>query len=223
MTFNEVIYDIREALKLQSADSDVTDRQIAFLIRNARSLIVRQFIANNPGENRDMLSQSVYMDLELVDQSVFPGITTGFTLLATTEALPNVIGEQMYKDIEVRTAERLGREVEMLQKQRAAEYMYAPAGFIYGWREDDGKLYLVSKDRQFMLLEQIIVTAIFEDPEAALRFNEADASLERYPITGSIWMAVREMVLQQLGNQLNIPFDVLNNAKEDRNAEAPQK
>lgn len=224
MTFKEVIYDIRESLNSYNIDSEITDRYIAFSIRNARSLVLRQHMANNPGEYRNQLTQTVYMDVEQVSYSQYPAMIPLDTyLLATTQVLPNIVGEQMYKEIEVRSVERLGSEIEMLDKIRAVQFKYAPNGFIYGWRENDGKLYFVSTNLQYLNLKQVVVTAIFEDPEAAYLLNDGNGEIEEYPITANLWINVKEMVIQQLLRKFGIPTDKLNNENEDRDGSVAQK
>lgn len=224
MTFKEVIYDVREALKLHNVDSDVTDRHIAFLIRNARALVLRQFVANNPGEYRNQLTQTIHIPLTLVDTSQFPEITTlGHTLLSSDYAVPNIIGEQMYKDIEVRNIGLISEEIQILDKVRVSEYLYAPNGFIYGWRENDGKLYLIGKDLQYKFLQAVTITAIFEDPEEAFQLNNENEDIVTYPITGALWLNVKEIVVATLLKQLGMPTDAINNENEDRSGTSTQK
>jgi hypothetical protein len=221
MTLKEAIYDVRESMKALSIDSDLTNRQITFLMRLFRSMVIRQFIVNNPGENRDMLTQTLYMELELVDRSRFPdNKALGFTLLSTKKAIPNVISPQMYKDLEVRTIDRLGDEIEVVGKNRAIEIQYAPKGFIYGYREDDGKLYLISNDTRYKTLTLVTVTAILEDPEDLLFVHDSIADLDVYPITSALWIAVKELILKHISNEMMIPIDTI---KDNRDAQLSEK
>ena len=224
MTFKEVIYDIREAVKALSIDSDLTDRQIAFLVRNYRNMVIRQFITNNPGENREMLTQSFNIGLKLVDRNRYSNIVPSeYTLLVTEQPIPNVIGPRLYKDIEVRVEDRIGVEIELIDKQRAVEFMYAPSNFIYCYREDDNNLYFISKNTQFKTLENVVVTAILENPEDILLFDASLEELDIYPITGHLWNTTRDMVIKHIVNELQIPIDTIKNNKDEQLTTKPQE
>ena len=224
MTLKEGIYDIRENLKLLNIDSDTTDRHIVFLMNLFRAVIIRQFFTNNPGEHRDMLTQTLYMELELVDKSRFPLYDTiDSTLLATKLALPNIIGQQLYKEIEVRTIERIGAEVEILHKDRVSEVLYAPKNFIYGFREDDGKLYLFGNSPMYKNLTQITVTAVLEDPESILTIHSSNDDLDIYPITSHLWVTVKGMVVEHISKEMSVPKDLVNDNRDEQEAEAQKQ
>ena len=224
MTFKEAIYDIREGLKLLSIDSDFTDRQIAFLLRTYRGTVIRQFLTNNPGEHRDILTQTLYMVLEDVDLSRFPDeIQNTTTLRGSIKTIPNIIGQQMYKEIVVRTVERLGKEIEIVHKDRAQFYLYAPKGFIYGYVDDDSKLYLISSDPVYKNIGQVTVTAIFEDPEAIIDINELSGDLDLYPITSHLWASVKSMTLEHIARQLSLPIDTINDKADEQLSQNTQK
>jgi hypothetical protein len=217
MTPKEGIYDVREGLKLLNIDSDTTDRHIMFLMNLYRATIIRQHITNNPGEYRNMLCQVLYMEVELVDESQFPDkFDFGTTMLVTKKALPNIIGQQMYKELEVRTIGRLGIEVEITHKERAQQYKYAPEGFIYGYRDTDGKLYFISKNSVYKNLTQVSVTTILEDPETILDINDLMTDLDVYPITYNLWVTVKDMVLNHLSRELGVISDKLTNNNDDQ-------
>jgi len=210
MTYKEVIYGIREGINALSIESDFTDRYILFLINQFRATVVRQHLTNNPGEYRNQLTQTLFLELELVDNSRFPELlNTNYTILATTKVLPNIIGQQMYKEIEVRTISRLGEEIEMSHKERLIHFQYAPEGFIFGYRDNDGKIYLISKNILHKSLSQITVEAIFESPELVSSINGMEAELETYPITFGLWTVVKDMVIQQLAREMATPTDTV--------------
>jgi len=224
MTYKEGIYDVRESMKMNSIDSDITDRQIAFLMRIYRATVVRQFITNNPGEHRDMLSQSLYMELELVPKNRFPSYSdSSYTLLSTKLSLPNIIGQQMYKEYEVRIDDMVGVELEMIHKDRIVEVRYAPDNFIYGYREDDGKLKFVGKNKQYKNLTRVVVTAILENPEDELDVNPNMDELVRYPITAHLWATVKDMIMQQIAKEMNVPMDLLNDKRDEQSSTGAQK
>jgi hypothetical protein len=217
MTFKEAMYDIRESMKALSIDSDLTNRQITFLMRLFRSMVIRQFITNNPGENRDMLTQTLHMELELVDTSRYPEYKElGFTILTTKKVLPNIISPQIYKDIEIRTTDRLSNEIEVIGKNRVTEIQYAPKGFIYAYRDDDGKIYIISKDIRYKNVTSINVTTILEDPESMQDIHNLITDLEVYPITSNLWINVKELILKHISTEMMIPIDTIKDNKDNQ-------
>jgi hypothetical protein len=223
MTYKEVIYDIRESIKALNIDSDLTDRQIAFLVRIFRAAVVRQFITNNPGENREMLTQTMFMELEIVSRSRLPQFASlAYTLLATKKVLPNVIGPTMYKNMEIRPIDILGYEVELIPKSRATEIIYAPKNFIYSFRDDDGKLYLIGTDSQYKNMTSINVTAIYENPEEIQNIYGLYTDIDIYPITANLWVNVKQMVLEHILKEMSVPVDVISNKEDEQLSEKTQ-
>ncbi len=211
MTIKEGIYDIREAINAYNIDSEVSNRHIYFLMNTFRRQIVRQHVQRNPGEHRDQLTQTLYYALENVDNSRFPeNFLTEFTVRRTSANIPNIIGQQIFKEIEVRNLERLEMEIEVIHKSRAAEIAYAPKGFIYAYLDDDRRLYLVSTDSLHIMMEQITVTAILENPSDIEDINNMTTELEDYPLPSQMWARVRELVLQSISQKFAVPLDILN-------------
>jgi len=220
MKFKEIIYDIRESVKALNIDSDLTDRQIAFLIRIFRSLVVRQHITNNPGENRDMLTQTLRMNVVLVDRVRFPNYQVlGTTLLNTEIELPDIIGPMMFKQIDIRSVDILGTEIEFIHKTRAIDILYAPKNFIYCFRENDGKLYLISSNSQYKNLTSVNVTAIFESPEEIHELNGNTTDIEEYPIPSHLWLNIKDMVINHIVKEMSVPIDTISNKKDEQLSE----
>lgn len=217
MTLNECLYDIRESLKLLNIDSDKTDRHIIFLMNTYRSLVIRQQVSNKPGEFRNQLTQTLYMQLELVDKTRFPQYaTTGVDILSTVKVLPSTIGEQLYKDIEINPVNLLGPEIEVISKSRAKEINFAPKGFVYAFREDDGKIKFLSPHLTSLNLSEVAVTVILEDPESILTIHDSIEDLDIYPITANLWINVKQMVMEHIAREMSVPTDLINNAKDDQ-------
>jgi len=210
MKRSELIADIREVLRSYSIDDEIADRHILFLIRTKRNKYIRQKEINSRGEYRNQLQQSVFLALEITDTSRYPGITTGGKILRTIKSLPNLVGRDAFKQMEIRTVDYLGTEVEILDKARVAYASSAPKGFIYCFREDDGKLYFFSKDPSHFAIEQVVVQCILEDPEEIVSLNSLTTPLEIYPITGDLWGIIRPEILSELAMSKGIPIDTLN-------------
>jgi len=217
MTIKEGIYDIRESLNSYNIDSEMSNRQIFFLMNTYRRQIVRQFIQKHPGEHRDQLTQTLYYALENVDSSRFPDkITTEFNIRRTAKDIPNIIGQQIYKEIEVRPINRLEQEIEVMHKDRMSEVQFAPFGFIYAYIDDDRRLYLFSRESLHKFMGQLTVTAILENPEDIVVINELTTDLEDYPLPAQLWVGVKAFVLQDIGRKFGIVIDTLNDKADEQ-------
>jgi len=213
MTIKEGIYDIRETLKSFNQDSEISNRHIYFLMNINRRKVIRQHIQKNPGEYRDQLTQTLDCALETVDISRFPiSLPVETNIRRTVDVIPDIIGQQVYKDMEVRPIERLQYEIEMVHKTRATEIAYAPKGFVYGFMDDDRHIYLLGQDIAHEFLERIVVTAILEDPKDAESINGSE--ITEYYLPAHLWVNVKQMVLNSI--QLGVPMDTLNDDTDEQ-------
>ena len=67
MTLNELIYSVRELLKADSDDSNVSNEFIAFLINSARVDYLKKYLNDFKKITPDSLLQTISIDLEGVD------------------------------------------------------------------------------------------------------------------------------------------------------------
>ncbi len=215
----ELISDVREILRTHSIDSEIADRHIMFLVRTKRAKYLRQREMREMAEYGDQFQQSVFMDTELVDSSKITTLPTGGTILRTINALPNIVGRELLKHMDVRTVDYTGKEIEVINKERASLVDYAPKGFIYCYKEPDGRLYFKSTDTVHKLLSKVVVQCILEDPEEIVELNGLTSHLEDYPITGSVWEIIRPEIIQELLRSMSIPIDTLNNDADDAPAQ----
>ena len=216
MTRAEIISDVRELLRKHNIDSEIADRHILFLTRTKRAKYLRQREMREMGEYKDQFYQSLFLELELVDSSRIPTILpTGGTVLRTKKSIPNIVGREIFDHMDVRTVEYTGKEIEVLDKIRISSVDSAPDGFIYCYKEDDGKLYFYSTGVVHKNLNRVVVQCILEDPEDIVAINELTEPLTDYPITGEVWEIVRNEIIQLLTGGSTIPIDTLNNKADD--------
>ncbi len=220
MKRSELISDVREILRTHNIDSEIADRHIMFLVRTKRAKYLRQREMREMEEYGDQFKQSVFMSTELVDSSRVSTLLTGGTILRTVNSLPNIVGREILKHMDVRTVDYTGKEIEVLNKERISLVEYAPEGFIYCYKEDDGRIYFKGTDDVHKTLTQVVVQCILEDPEDIVELNGLTSQLENYPITGSVWEIVRPEIIQELLRSMSIPIDTLNNDADD--APAPK-
>ena len=219
MTLNEIIYDVREKLKLNTEDISITDEYIAHLIGIKRNFIVKQrfskFTRNIPEE----LKQIICVDLEplgvVADEPCFGDI------VRSSEKIPSMleiggrdsmiavrVHDLLYPNINIIPAERLpfvGFN-RWLQKQLYVAY------------DADGYLYLKSADPLHSNLKKIKVVGVFANPEEANELSGETSGCEwydeKYPIEPYLVHDIVIMVVKELAPTLNIPEDNVNNSDE---------
>jgi len=98
----------------------------------------------------------------------------------------------------------------------------------------DGYLYLYSKKVDLLAIKYVMVRGVFEDPLSLEAFKCSDTSSEpcfnkltsEYPLSTWMWESlVKPKVLEQLGREIGIPADVINDNRdrEDAAQNAPAK
>lgn len=220
MLRSELISDIREVLRAHNIDSEIADRHIIFLTRTKRAKYLEQREVKELGRFREDVQQSLFLNTETVTTSRISGATSTSTVLRTIKSIPSTVGRNVLDYLDVRTKDYTGQEIQMISKQRISEVSEAPSGFIYGYREDDGRVYFYSPDT--ITLPEVVVQCILEDPEDIVYINELTSPLNEYPITAKIWEIIRPEILQILGSSQGISIDTLNN-KADDSAKTTQK
>lgn len=214
------IYDIREALRQYSDDSDITDDYISFLIDDTRALLLRQKY-NAPGSIIPLgIRQRLHFDVELSDDNVFISLDK---VLRTADPIPKLVesfnfmnhfwvDSGSYNDIKFVyiTPERFP----------FAGYNKWTRDVIYVTIGQDYRLYFKAANYKHRLIEQVRIYSIFENPKEAWEVSADYSNTETfeedvtYPIDLDMWIQMKEIILKQLMVTLQIPQDENNNADE---------
>jgi hypothetical protein len=216
MKLRELIYDCREQFKLMSDDSNLTNFYIAYLINNARGVVMQQRYS----DPRNIVPYNEYQLITL---------TVGQDAM-TTVALPSIIKTtgNASSPIKAYTVSPLSIPVNMVSLDRLPFVGFNPftTDMIYCALNSDGKILFNSQNEMYKLLNTINVRGLFEDPEAAWRLANPNASTDfwdaEYPISNGVLIDVRKIVDQKLAQYLNINKDTLNDATEERLDKNPQ-
>lgn len=216
-TLNKIIYDIREKLKINSDDIDITNDYIAHLVNVKRALLAKQrfgkFSKNVPEE----LQQTLCLGL---DKASVKG-TCFKSILKTTVKIPNFI-ETFNRDsfIDIRLYDLTQAPINIVSYQRIPFLGYNKwtKNQIYGAYHDK-YLYLYSNRPDFKLLKNIKVTGLFADPEYANTLNcnsdvDCDFFQKEYPVNPPMVSDIVNMVVKELGASIQLKEDKLNNADE---------
>lgn len=223
MTLNEIIYNVRERLKLSTDDTDVSNEYIAHLVGIKRVYLMKQRFSQFSRDIPEEVKQIVCLNLEVVD--AIGGQECFGNILRSKESLPTLmdiggrsallsvrVGDITFPHLNVVPAERLpyvGTN-KWLKKQ------------VYVALDADKRLYLNSNNPQHFNLQSVKVVGVFTDPEEAeeLSCEVRDESCEyfdkKYPIEPYLVSDLVNMIVQELAPTLGIPEDSVNNANDDR-------
>ena len=107
------------------------------------------------------------------------------------------------------------------ERMRYTGYNRFLKNIIYASLNTDGHLYLKSENPQFVYMEKISMTGIFENPEEtdSMSCDNNDSScdvLDRvFPLEESLINPLIELCVKELGNSIYKPLDSDNNASDD--------
>lgn len=168
---NEIIYDVREAIREFSDDSDVDNRYILYLYNIKRAKYLRQEL-NNYNRRIDIsIQQSICLKMELVN-----GDDCGDDcpkLLRSSLPVPTPL-ELHTKPaiISVKPTTKISVPFNFISKEKIAYIDGAQfSNGIYSFLDDDGYLYAYSLSDSYKLLKCVTLIGVFSDP----------ISLESYP------------------------------------------
>lgn len=222
MTQREIIYDIREKLKLNSDDIDITDEYLAHLVDVKRVYLLKQrfskFTRNVPEE----VKQVICIDLEVVE-TIFGEPCFG-DILVSKDPIPGLIevgGRSAL--VAVRVKDILYPHINIISTERLPFVGYNKwlKKQIYVALDANGKLYFKSDNSQHLNLQEVKVVGIFSDPESADSLSCAEDSANNlncafmdveYPIEAYLVNDLVNLIVKELAPGVNIPNDNVNNA-----------
>lgn len=220
MTLNEIIYDIREKLKLHSDDIDITDEYLAHLVNIKRNLLLKQrygkFIKTVPEESKQIIC------VALEEVNAIDGEECMGTVLRSVNKIPTLLQlDNKPALIGVRTLDIRALPINVISIERFPYLGYNKwlSNQVFVALDSDSKIYFTSKNIQHKFLENVKIIAVFEDPEDADGAScETDDDCEyydkNYSIEPQMVHDVVNLIFKELAPGLNIPDDKLNNADE---------
>lgn len=220
MTGNEIIYDIREKIKIHGDDIDITDEYLFHLINVKRAFLLKQRFGKSSRNIPEEVKQIICLSMEKIEDT--EGICSkGTMLLRSTQRIPATIeigGRSSI--INVRTSSVSSRFINVVPIER-----FPYVGFnkymkqeIYAAMDADNKLYSKTAEGP-IFLEKVKVTGVFANPEEAYIMNcenteTCDFYDSEYPIEPYIVTDLVNMITKELAVSLQVPEDRINNADE---------
>ena len=220
-TYKELIYMCLDELKLYSDDSSYTEEHIMFLLGKYRTFLIKQRYSDVKKQIPESNYQTICLDLIEV-----PAISgepcEGGSYLRSKEKIPFLmkIGNPRVYPIDYYQGEitYVSRD-----RMRYVGYNKYLQNIIYASLGPDNYLYFKSFNPQFLYLEKIRMTGIFEDTLAASELQCPDENgnivcdvLDReFPIEAALVPSLIELVVKELLGAEYRPDDKTNDAKDE--------
>ena len=220
-TYKELIYMCLDELKLYSDDASYTEEHIMFLLGKYRTFLIKQRYSDVKKQIPESNYQTICLDLIEV-----PAISgepcEGGSYLRSKEKIPFLmkIGNPRVYPIDYYQGEitYVSRD-----RMRYVGYNKYLQNIIYASLGPDNYLYFKSFNPQFLYLEKVRMTGIFEDTLAASELQCPDESgntvcdvLDReFPIEAALVPSLIELVVKELLGAEYRPDDKTNDAKDE--------
>lgn len=220
MTYNELIYMCLDELKLSSDDSFYTPDHLIFLLVKYRSFLLKQRYSDIKKQIPDSNYQSICLDLIEV-----PAISgepcEGSSYLRSKNKVPTTM---MIGNPRVYPMDFYQGEITYISRDRMRYIGYNKfmRNIIYCSKAPDGYLYFKSWNPQFLYIENVRFSAIFEDAKEASEMacpeeNGAICKLEdkEFPIEDSLVPVLISLVVKELAGPRDVNKDENNDANDN--------
>lgn len=220
MTKLEIVYDIKEKLKIQSDDEVLTDEYFSHLIDVKRNVLIKQTFSNLSKPIPISLLTEVCLPLELVDS--VQGMPLAGTVLRTKFAIPKVVNITGREDlITISSRDVFSVKFNLVQIERFPylgnnKYLNNQ---IYTALNTDGKIYFYSGNEEYRFLTSVTGRGVFESPSLANKLScnaTCDELDNEYPIEGYMIDDIVNLIRKDLLVTLQTPKDETNDARDDR-------
>lgn len=220
-TYREMVYMCLDMIKATSSDDlYITEDHALFLVSKIRSLLLKQQYKDIKKDIPESNFQTLCLDLEKTD--AINGVPCeGGTYLKTTEKIPSTLdisSPQVYLDDFYYT------DIAFISKERMRYVGHNRwlQNIIYASLGPDNYLYLKCTNPQFLYLENLKLTGIFESPEEAAKLEcelSEDSTCDpldlKYPLEEALIPQVIQLVVKELTGVVYKPADTSNNASDE--------
>lgn len=220
-TYKELTYMVLDELKLYSDDALYTEEHVMFLLGKYRTFLLKQRYSDVKKQIPESNYQTICLDLMKV-----PAISgepcEGGSYLRSKEKIPFLmkIGNPRVYPIDYYQGEitYVSRD-----RMRYVGYNKYLQNIIYASLGPDNYLYFKSFNPQFLYLEKVRITGIFEDTLAASELqcpNEngdtvCDVLDREFPIENALIPPLIQLVVEELTKAEYKPEDKENNSDDD--------
>lgn len=220
MTWREIVYMVIDELKLMSDDANFTEDHIIFLCGKYRALLLKQKYSKAKRPMSESNYQTVCLDLIKVPAINGESCTGGY-YLRSKEKIPitlNIGNPRVYPiDFYQGDIAFISRD-----RMRYVGYNKWMENIIYCSISPDGYLFFKSSNPQYLYLEKVKFTAVFEHPEKVSELtcddngdSECDILDMTFPIEEALVVPLIDLIVKELRESEYAPSDEYNNANDD--------
>tara|TARA_R110000822_G_scaffold73853_18_gene177662 strand:- start:11854 stop:12543 length:690 start_codon:yes stop_codon:yes gene_type:complete len=223
---NELVYDVREAVKAFSDDTELDNRYILYQYNNKRAKYLRQDLNQYQKTVDISITQTLCLALEEVSLDECGMEYDCGTLLRTTQPLPKPLDLHTKPAItKVKPTNRLAISFNFITKEKAAYADSAPfAKAVYSFYDPDGYLYVYSNSDSYKLLDCLTVSGVFRDPTALAAYSTCcnckvtadtvcfDEDTSEYPLPLHYIDIIRNEIITELLQKAGVQEDKINNS-----------
>ena len=217
-TYRELVYLVLDELKLVSDDSTFTEDHVVFLLNRYRTFLLKQRYSDIKKQIPDSNYQSICMDLIQVPTISGEPCEGGTYLRSSVKVpIPMQIGSPKVTPMDYYQGEitYVSRE-----RMRYVGYNRFLPNIIYCSIGPDQYLYFESFNPQYLYLEKVKFTGVFENAEKASELECGTSDIcdildKEFPIEDSLISPLIELVLKELAGPAWKPQDDTNNASDD--------
>jgi len=223
MLYSEVVYSIRERIRQNIDDSDITNREIIFHVNNQRALFYRnQYNQRNRAVDEE-IKQILRFELE-PDKTEVCGTQDDCYVVVTKQKLPPTIEFHDKNGIfKITSLDKVAIPFNFVSWN---EFPYV--GFnkftknqVYATVGPNNHIYLKSSSKLISLLTDILVTVILENPLDVANYElcpDGDKSCTdldtfEYPLKAHVYAYISNEVVNTFINKLQIPEDKENDSE----------
>lgn len=225
MLVKELVYSILDLIKGTGDDFTYTEEHVLFLCKKYRSFLLKKEQEKEKGA-LDVASefehQQVCLDLEKV-AAIDGRPCTGGYYLRTVQKIPKILEGTQPRLYPIDFYQ--GTNISYVSRDRMRFIGSNPylKNIIYASLGPDLHIYLNSSNSQFMYLQKLRMSAIFEDFDEASEYlcdddgssASCDILDERFPIRDYLVPTLIELVAKELLGASYRPSDSYNNSSDD--------
>ena len=220
-TYRELVYLVLDEIKGTSDDFTYTEEHVMFLLSKYRSFLLKQRYSDIKKQMPESNYQTVCLDLIEVP-AICGEPCEGGTYLRSKDKIPFTmqIGTPRVYPIDFYQG-----DISFVSRDRMRYVGYNRflQNIIYCSIAPDGYLYFKSFNPQFLYLEKVRFTAIFQDSIQASKLQcpdydgdtVCDVLDSQFPIEDALIPPLVELVVRELGSASANSDDNENNAKDD--------
>lgn len=225
MVTKELVYQILDEVKLISDDSVFTEDHVIFLIKKYRSFLIKKE-QEKEKSTTDTASefeyQQICLDLEQVEAISGMPCEGGY-YLRSTKAIPKILEGTTPRVYPVDFYNGINIVFIPRDRMRFVGTNKFLRNIIWVSLGPDLHLYLKSNNTQFLYMEKLRMSAIFEDFDEASKLScddsgdstACDALDAVFPIRDYLVPTLIELVVKELVGGAYRPADTANNASDD--------